>query len=171
MPAPPDPSLRDELTGLSNRRHFDIIFDFAFHVATRGVPMTLAIFELDRSPEGGEGPGTQEGEGPLAGFARALAASTRTTDLAARLGEHRLVSLLVDCNQHGGLIYADRVLDSAGAFLEEAGLTASVGIAAYEKEMKGPEDLLSRAEGTLDGARAAGGNRTLVPSDLEEAAP
>jgi PleD family two-component response regulator len=161
MPAPPDPSLADELTGLSNRNHFDIVYDFAFHVATRGVPVTLVIFQVDGDP----------GESHLTGFAEALRSATRTTDLAARLSEHRLVALLVDCNQHGGLIYADRVLDAAREHLDQEGLTASAAVAAYEKEMAGPAALLARAEATLDGAVAAGGDRTMVPSDLEGDGP
>lgn len=160
MPAPPDPSLADERTGLSNRTHFDIIYDFAFHVATRGVPVTLVLFQLDGETGAG---GDDKG---FTGFARALLSATRATDLAARFSDDRLVALLVDCNQHGGVIYADRVLDAAGDVLTEAGLTASAAVVAYEKEIEGPGALLGRAEATLDGAREAGGNRTMVPSDL-----
>lgn len=167
MPAPPDPSLADELTGLSNRNHFDIIYDFAFHVATRGVPVTLVIFQVDGDPGEGGTPAKKR----LAGFAEALRSATRTTDLAARLSEHRLVALLVDCNQQGGLVYADRVLDAAREILDQEGLTASAAVTAYEKEMKGPAALLARAEATLDGAVAAGGNRTMVPSDLARDGP
>jgi PleD family two-component response regulator len=167
MPAPPDPSLADELTGLSNRNHFGIIYDFAFHVASRGVPVTLVIFQVDGHPEERGAPAEQH----LAGFAEALRSSTRTTDLAARLSEHRLVTLLVDCNQQGGLIYADRVLDAAREVLGQKGLTASAAVASYEKELEGPAALLARAEATLDGAVAAGGNRTMVPSDLKGDGP
>jgi diguanylate cyclase len=162
MPPPPDPSLADPLTGLSNRAHFDIIYDFAFHVATRGVPVTLVLFQLDGDSGGGGTPDRRH----FVGFAHALRSATRTTDLAARLSEDRLMALLVDCNQHGGLIYADRVLDAAREVLEGAGLTASAAVAAYEKELESPAALLVRAEATLDGARSAGGNRTMVPSDL-----
>lgn len=163
MTDPPDPSLADERTGLSNRTHFDIIYDFAFHVATRGVPITLVLFQLD----GESGAGGGGGDKGFTEFARALRSATRTTDLAARFSDDRLVALLVDCNQHGGLIYADRVLDAAGDVLDGAGLTASAAVVAYEKEIAGPAALLARAEATLDGARGAGGNRIMVPSDLE----
>jgi diguanylate cyclase (GGDEF)-like protein len=167
MPPPPDSSLKDEATGLSNRRHFDILYHFLFNVADRGVPVTLVLFQLD-DPEGADAEGRVTGTGAeaLVDFAGALASATRTTDLAARFSPDRLVALLVDCNQQGGLIYADRVLDAAQGVRRSSGRTVSVGIATYEKEITDPDELISRAEAALEGARKAGGDRIMVPGDL-----
>ena len=168
MPPPPDPSLKDEATGLSNRRHFDIVYNFLFNVADRGVPLTLVLFQLD-DPEGAEGAGSATGNAAeaLVDFAGAMATATRATDLAARFSPDRLVALLVDCNQQGGLIYADRVLDAAQGVQRSSGRTVSVGVAAYDKEVADPGELISQAEAALEGAIRAGGGRIMVPADLD----
>jgi diguanylate cyclase (GGDEF)-like protein len=167
LPPPPDPSFRDGPTGLSNRRHFDIIFDFAFHVADRGVPVTLALIALDGFAEFREREGAERGEEALREFARGVAATTRITDLSARFSDERFVAMLVDCNVQGGLIYADRLRDGAREFSEATGLTVSAGIATYRKEMGAPEDLLAVAEATIAAALKGGGDRVVLPSDLE----
>lgn len=166
MSRPPDPTLLDEATGLSSRRHFDIVYDFLFRVADRGVPVTLAFFGLHPDEAGATGAGTGA-DSPLAAFSRVVAEATRATDLAARFDAHRLVALLVDCNQQGGLIYADRVLDGARGFRDETGRDACAGLAAYEKGTTGPGVLIERGLAALDGALASGGGSVFVPSDLD----
>lgn len=149
MPKPTDPRLADELTGLSNEWHFDILFDFAFVAGDRGIPLTLVLFEVEGFEDYRTAHGSDAAEEPLRYFAGLLAGTSREMDVVARLDQARFVSLLRDCNLQGGLILADRVQRLVRSLEDEHGLTVAVGIAAYEDAMKESGELMAAAEAAL----------------------
>lgn len=156
---PEHPALTDDDTGLPNALYFDTVFEVVFEMSDRGIPLGLLIFEVD----GLEGFEPSEGA-PSAGEAvRAggiiLDALTRRMDLFAALGDGRFGMLLLDCNEGGALIAADRMVDELAGWRAETGLGMSVGAAAWRAGMATPQALRDAAEGALADARAAGGGR------------
>jgi diguanylate cyclase (GGDEF)-like protein len=166
VPKPPSSSFQDPLTGLSNRQHFEVLYDFAFPVADRGIPLTLVFVELDGLAAVRAREGEAAERAALSAFGRLLLRITRSMDVAAHLEAGRFVVMLFDCNLHGGLVCADRVRAEAAEFTEQSGLTMSAGVACHDKDMKRKEDLLAVAEETLRVAVSQGGDRVAVPADL-----
>ncbi len=135
--------------------HFDLLLDFAFGIADRGVPLSLVVMAPD---------GLTENPGPeirsaLTRLRSDLAGRTRRSDRLTLREDGRFVALLVDCNRQGALIFADRMTVAAGAFSLMSGLTVSCGIASYREEITSPEMLEAEAVRALEMAHASGGNR------------
>lgn len=166
MPIPPDALFLDAATGLSNRRHFDVLYDFAFHLAHRGVPISLVFLELASFSAYREEEGDEAAAEAIAEFGRCLGDSTRVMDLAVRLEEARFAAMLMDCNLHGGLLYADRIRDAAVKLSERTGLEVCAGVATFLPSMTTPIELIEVAQSTLALAVASDGERVKVPADL-----
>ncbi len=137
------PVLTDERTGLPNRLQFETVYRFLFYGADRGVPLTLMLVQIDA-----------EDEAAFVEAAHRMAASTRSSDLLAHLGDGRFVTLLLSCNLHGARLAADRIATLLGV-LEDTRF--AVALAAHMEEMKQPSELMDAAAKALDQARAAGG--------------
>lgn len=149
MPRPPDPSLTDALTGLSNDWHFRILLDYVFRAAHRGAPLTLVLFEIRDFEDYRATRGDDAADETLRDFGGLLASTTRDVDVAARLGPARFASALPDCNLQGGLILVDRMRRLARSLQEERGVTLATGVAPYEQGMEADDELLAAAEGAL----------------------
>jgi len=160
--------IRDDLTGLANEWYFHLIFDFAFTLGDRDIPMTLALFELDGLEAFAERKGRKAREAALKGFGTIFAQVTRQTDVTARYGDYRFACLLMVCNLQGAFVFADRIRAAAEALTAETGLTLSVGLAHYTRDYATREDLLDAAHRALLAAKAAGGNTVKLPDDYEE---
>jgi len=163
VPRPIDPALEDALTGLSNERHFEILYEFAFRVAERGIPLCLATFEIDAFDRFTRERGPVEAEKVVEEFGAVLRNGTRRMDVTARLVGSRCASLLLDCNLQGGMVFADRILGLAEGVTEAWGLVVNAGLAAYEPEMEGrPRALRDGAEAALREAATQGGGTVAV---------
>jgi diguanylate cyclase (GGDEF)-like protein len=167
VPRPPGPSFQDALTGLSNREHFELLYEFAFQLADRGLPLTLVYLEISGLAALRSRAGELAAEEAVRAYAAAIHSKTRSMDIAAHLGQGRFVLMLADCNLHGGLVCADRVRAEAELVNERTGLTLSAGVASHEKGMERQEDLRGVAEETLALALDWGGDRIAVPADLQ----
>ncbi len=149
MPRPTDPRLLDELTGLSNEWHFQILFDFAFAAGDRGIPLTLVLFEIEGFEEYRREKGSGTAAEVLRAFGELLRGSTRDMDVTVRLHGSRFLSLLRDCNLQGGLIFVDRIQVGTSSLEEKYGLKVAVGMASYEEGMDESEELLDTAKRAL----------------------
>ena len=147
----------DPQTGLSSRTRFDLIFDFAFSLGFRGVPLTLLVLAPDI------GTSAESSADVMLEIGRGLKGVTRQTDVIARLSENEYVGLLVDCNLSGGMVAADRLRAALGEVTASLGVTLSAGVAAYDEQMNGRGDLIEAARSALSAARAAGGDRSEFP--------
>ena len=142
MPRPTDPDLLDTLTGLSNEHHFEIVYEFAFSVAERGIPLCIVVLELHGFEEFQERRGEYEAEAAVRRFGEILGETTRQMDVVARIEESRCACILLDCNLQGGMVFSDRVQGMCEPLDEEWGLFPSVGLAAYDSAMQGRPDAL-----------------------------
>lgn len=140
------PALVDAQTGLANRLHFDLVYDYLFEAGDRGMPFTVML--VSAGAEGGLSSDVirQVGE--------AVQKTTRNSDLVSHVGGGRYVVLLLGTNLQGGRIAADRV-----EMVIEGAVPGpiSFGLAAFSEDYESSQDLLQAADTALLTAEAAGG--------------
>lgn len=154
------PALTDAQTGLPNALHWDTVFGVIFAAGDRGIPLTLIILEIDQFLGWAGAREAGEVDRILRTLGADLGNTTRQSDLAARLDEARFAFVLLDCNLAGGRLVADRLDVLLDPIRSEGGLSFSMGVATYDREMTRPEQLIGGAESALRSAQAKGGNRT-----------
>lgn len=85
----------DSLTGISNRRGFELLGEYALAVAKRqSRKSTLLLFDLNGFKQINDEHGHAEGDRALKTFANGLCAAFRESDLLARLGGDEFVVLI-----------------------------------------------------------------------------
>jgi diguanylate cyclase (GGDEF)-like protein/PAS domain S-box-containing protein len=145
-------SLRDELTGLYNRRGFITLAEQQLKVADRMKRgLSLLFADLDRMKFINDTFGHQEGDRALIDTTNTLKNTFRGSDILARVGGDEFVVLALETNDVYCDLLADRLKANFDAFNEKSGhgymLTLSVGIAHYDPENPcSIDDLLKRAD-------------------------
>lgn len=92
-----DEAAFDELTGLSNRRGFNLSAKLLLEVCRhRDIEATLLLFDIDHFQQLNLTFGGSEGDAALVQFAEHLTTTFRTSDLLARLGGDEFVALLAN---------------------------------------------------------------------------
>lgn len=153
------PALTDDLTGLPNRLHFDVVFEVVFHLAGRGVPMTLARIGVDALDEYRARRGEEGASEAVGRLGNELGESVRGTDVCARVSDGAFALLLLDCNLQGGLTAVERILEMVAGWTDETSLTLGVGLASWTDGMRHPGELWELAGEALEAARARGGGQ------------
>jgi len=161
----------DGLTGLMNRRSFDVRFAEELE---RGQlekrDFSLVMFDVDWFKSYNDSLGHPAGDECLRVVGRCLRmALLRHGDLAARYGGEEFVAILPDADEDSALVVADRVrLALAELRLPHPAapgriVTVSAGVASYAANdmRRSAGQLLSRADEALYDAKAAGRNRVL----------
>ena len=169
-------AITDPLTGLHNRRHFDIVCGTEWERARRDHrPLAVLFIDVDYFKSYNDYYGHRAGDDCLAVVGKAVGQSLqRPADLAARYGGDEFVVLLPDTNTDGALDVARRMLAAIRALdlPHEASsltrVTSSIGVAQL---VPGPnhsfQELLGRADRALYAAKEAGRNRvTVAPTYL-----
>jgi len=150
------PALTDDQTGLPNGLHFQTVFDVLFAAATRGVPLTLLLLEMEGFDRWAQEKDPDEVDRFLRSVGSTLRPVVRRTDLVARTGETRFTICLLDCNLAGAVLVADRIDGLLDPFREATELSFSQGGASYDMDMRRPEDLLAAVEAALEAALRQG---------------
>ena len=165
----------DALTELANRRSFLDHLQYAFAAIQRGGgPFSVLSFDLDRFKDINDTMGHAAGDALLREIALRVRAAIRETDLFARFGGDEFAILNTQATTPGASgDLAAKVVRSVAAPLRvdstDIRITASVGIASYEADLNGPDDLMRRADSALYRAKADGGNCFRFHSaDLDE---
>ena len=146
----------DGLTGLYNRRHFDVLAAAEWKRFQRyHRPLTLILIDIDQFKEINDRCGHEAGDVVLKKLATICMEGKRSTDVVARLGGDEFVVLLPETNLQQGRSVAERIL---GATESLNGVTLSVGVAEATFRMSGIEVLLRFADRALYSAKSAGKN-------------
>jgi diguanylate cyclase (GGDEF)-like protein len=142
---------QDPLTGLSNRRRLER--ESAREIAEarrRGVPLTVAMIDIDGFKLLNDTAGHAEGDELLKNAAYAWTGVLRAHDLLARVGGDEFVAVLTDCGEE----QATGVLERMRAAMP-GGQTCSIGVAELSpEEVFG--DALARADAMLYRAKRSG---------------
>ncbi len=156
-------ALTDTLTTLSNRRHAMLSLEQAFAAAARGVPLCVALFDLDKFKDFNDRHGHVAGDQVLKLFGKILKGYTRAMDLSARFGGEEFLSVLLDGDEEGALVFAERVRKRLKTSeLPFGRITVSCGVAAYGEEMGTIEDLVTAADRALYAAKRSGRDRVVL---------
>lgn len=160
-------SVRDELTGLYNRRHLRQQLDAEWgHAERYNMPLALLMLDIDHFKQLNDGNDHLTGDAALRKVAALLLRNTRGIDTVARYGGEEFVVLLPRATRANAQIVAEklrRVLQEAQfegeAALPRGTLTVSLGAAAYPEDASSAEELLERADAALYRAKQSGRNR------------
>ncbi|MCU1450980.1 MAG: diguanylate cyclase with sensor [Acidimicrobiales bacterium] len=158
-------SITDGLTGLWNRRLFDLRLSEELQRAIRfQEPFGLILIDLDHFKAVNDRFGHQAGDAVLVEVARRLTDATREVDVVTRFGGEEFALLLPKTPVVGTMRLANKVREVVAEQPFAAGdvsipLTVSVGAACYpEHGLSGPE-LVAAADAALYRAKANGRDR------------
>jgi diguanylate cyclase (GGDEF)-like protein/PAS domain S-box-containing protein len=166
-------AVHDNLTGLPNRELFFDRLDAAMTRAQAESSARPAVFliDIDRFRQVNESLGLSVGDSILLTVARRLGRLLKPLDSLSRLdGDHFAIILVSEQTPDRVAAFADavrRAIRAAIAFGDrEIFLTASVGIAMYDRDQREPADLVKDAEVAVTFAKRLGGDRieTFRPS-------
>lgn len=167
-------SVLDGLTGLYNRRQFELGLEQEFNRTKRHpADFSLAILDIDFFKKVNDTYGHQYGDYVLKTVADLMKASFRKTDLLYRYGGEELVMIMPETNIEGALIPVQRLRRS----IEEYGfdyngvkakVTASIGLTMNFGEFKTATDLLKSADEALYKAKESGRNRVILHEGKSE---
>ena len=159
----------DGLTGIANRRHFDVAMEKEIRRAKRaGTPLSLLMIDIDAFKAYNDHYGHQQGDDTLIKVAAGLAQLLqRPLDLIARYGGEEFAVILPEIDAAQGVAMAEAMrLAVASMHIPHAQaghaehVTVSIGMATHEAGHAGENcDLVGAAYRALYTAKHAGRNR------------
>jgi len=158
-------SITDGMTGLWNRRHFDLRMESELSRAIRfSEPFGVVFTELDQMKTVNDTHGHQAGDTVLIELARRLTEATRDVDVVARWGGDEFTLLLPNTGVAGAILLAEKVRHAVASepFRVEGAelhITISVGVAAYPEHGSSGKDMVAAADAAMYRAKAGGRNR------------
>lgn len=163
-------SSRDALTGLANRRAFELSLAREIdRVARSGEPALLLALDIDHFKRVNDSWGHIAGDAVIKAVAAALIDSVRPMDLVARIGGEEFAIILPNCASAFGLAVAERVrrrvesMPVAVAQGQELQVTVSIGGAFAPQWVRSTPALwVERADQQLYRAKSAGRNVVLL---------
>ena len=161
-------ALTDGLTGLYNRRAFEMQLARDLQFATRlRQPLSLIMLDLDNLKQINDRVGHEGGDNALRMLAESLRAELRAVDTPARYGGDEFAIILPQADAAGALLVAERLryrIAQVGLPGTSA-LTASVGLASFPEHASSREALCLLADRALYKAKRSGRNCVCVPQD------
>jgi diguanylate cyclase (GGDEF)-like protein len=155
-----DQASHDELTGLANRREFNLQSNRLIALALRQrAPLSVLMIDVDLLKVVNDRRGHEAGDTALTDFAQELEGELRCTDVVARIGGDEFAVFLYGADAHAAGLVAERIR----AAIESAGIdvTASIGAAEIDPG-SGLAEAMKRADSALYRAKAAGRNRVRI---------
>ncbi len=165
-------AMRDHLTGLYNRRHFETCLNAILHEANGEAAVALIIIDLDFFKRINDTYGHNFGDEVLIQFARLVEGQLRGSDMVCRYGGEEFCLLLREADSQ---VAAHKVDDIAARYrqllIKQAphslsGCTFSAGIAEYPLHGTDRHELLMRADSALYAAKQAGRDRSMIAVPL-----
>lgn len=161
-------SVKDELTGLYNRRYFASVATREFARCRRArQPVGLLVVDVDHFKQINDRFGHPVGDQVLRALAQVLLSSFRSEDVVCRVGGEEFIVLMPGTDAGSCFGRAERLREKVAgtqilAGVEGIGLTVSVGVAVADVEAETPEQLVARADEAVYRAKAGGRNRVVM---------
>jgi diguanylate cyclase (GGDEF)-like protein len=161
-------SARDELTGLSNRRHLMQALKVELARASRHrLSLNVMLLDIDRFKVINDTHGHAVGDLAIKEIAEAVLRMSRSEDVTARLGGDEFVVVQTDVDLEGAVKFAERLRRNVSRIHVETGgtwvhLSISVGVAHVPAGMASQvtrERVLGMADRALYKAKAGGRNK------------
>ncbi len=162
-------SITDPLTGLYNRRYFDVhCKSLVDEALTTNKPLLLFITDIDHFKSVNDTYGHVAGDEILKQVSARLSSNIRPTDLVARFGGEEFVMVLPNTDLKEGFTIAERIR----MLIEEVPFVISAGDGALKKTTsigvtkfilgEAIEDMLKRADKGLYQAKESGRNKVVI---------
>jgi diguanylate cyclase (GGDEF)-like protein/PAS domain S-box-containing protein len=176
-------AVRDELTGLFNRREMNrLLQEEILRSQRHNRPLSLLMVDIDLFKRVNDTYGHQTGDRALQQVAKAVLDSVRTLDRAARYGGEELAIILPETSETEALVVAERIRNRVADTIVHAGqeagggpaikLTVSIGVSMMSLPLDGStERLIGEADRALYVAKRRGRNCSVLSSDVEDARP
>ena len=163
-------SSRDPLTGLANRRHFELTLAGEIdRVARVGEAALVLMIDIDHFKRVNDAHGHQAGDVVLKAVASSLSDCVRPMDTVARFGGEEFAMILPNCAPSFGEAVAERIrLQVASrpipiAASEDVAVTVSIGGAFAPQWVRSSTQLwVERADQHLYRAKSQGRNRVCL---------
>ncbi|AMK78657.1 MULTISPECIES: diguanylate cyclase [Methylomonas] len=163
-------SLRDQLTGLGNRRHFDSNLTMQFALSRRNkAPLSLIICDIDYFKNYNDSLGHPQGDACLIEVAKVITEQLeRSSDLICRYGGEEFVAILPDTPLHDARTLAENIrrqvfeTDISYGEAEARRVSLSLGVATYVGQYKTEQEMVEAADAALYKAKQNGRNRVEI---------
>jgi diguanylate cyclase (GGDEF)-like protein/PAS domain S-box-containing protein len=158
-------AIRDDLTGVHNRRHFVAVAEHELERARRhGTVLSLVMLDIDHFKSVNDRYGHPTGDMALQAVGSMLAAATQVGDLACRLGGEEFAVLLPGTDHAGAVeraeqwraTLAEMTLPADGGDFK---LTASFGVATFPLQAGTLVELMKVADTRMYRAKSLGRDR------------
>ncbi len=162
-------ALTDGLTGIANRKYFDLTLSKHVQAATPEEPLSLLLLDIDHFKQFNDRYGHQLGDQVLRLVAQTLGQSLKGRDLPARYGGEEFGILLPETALMDATTVADQIRQiiskkqivrrNNGETLSR--ITVSIGVAQY-RDGEDVSSLVERADQALYRAKNSGRNRVVA---------
>jgi len=162
-------AVRDQLTGLMNRRGFSEQSAMAYATARRRLaPISVIMTDIDHFKTVNDEFGHAAGDEALVHFANMLGEDRRVDDIVARIGGEEFALVLPGTKIEEAISIADELCERMAVSPlavdgRDVVMTASFGVAAISEKDTSLTDVIVRADRALYRSKRAGRNRV----DLE----
>lgn len=162
-------SITDPLTGLFNRRYFDVRLEEEYRRAKRyNLHFSLAMMDIDDFKVLNDTEGHPAGDHALREIAMTITGCIRANDILVRVGGEEFALIMPQTSKDEAFNVLERIRNHVSVMPLGAGsgpvrnITISTGIAMFPECGKSPEDLILQADRALYSAKAFGKNQTVV---------
>jgi len=164
-------TVMDNLTGVFNRRKFDVDLKDTLNEAIRYVKsLSLLMIDIDFFKKYNDIHGHQMGDMVLKKIGRIFLDNKRNTDRVYRYGGEEFSIICSETNKENARIFAERLRDvvSCSKFEGEelikpgGNLTISIGVSSFPFDATKMDDLIRHADNALYRAKAEGRNKVVA---------
>jgi diguanylate cyclase (GGDEF)-like protein len=163
-------AVRDPLTSLYNRRHFNEILEYEVGRAQRHAhSFSLLLVDLDDFKDINDAFGHPTGDRLLRDLTTLLQDTVRRGDVVARIGGDEFGILLPETDADGGRTLAESLRETVhqrtftGTQGEQFHLTVSIGVVTFPADAGDFNNLLARVDEAMYRAKEIGKNEVALP--------
>jgi diguanylate cyclase (GGDEF)-like protein/putative nucleotidyltransferase with HDIG domain len=157
----------DPLTGLLNRRAFELLLESELDRSRRTErPLAVVVGDLDGLSSVNAAAGNPAGDAVLQVAARDMQKWKRRVDRAGRIGGEEFALLLPETDERGAFLVAERLRRAAHRSFSDqpVPVTISFGVASYPEHGDRVDLLLSLATHAMGAAKELGKDRSVIYS-------
>jgi len=158
----------DPLTGLYNRREYEILFRHEIERARRfDAPLSVCIADLDHFKDVNDTYGHEAGDEVLRRAADLIRKNVRAMDIIGRLGGEEFIILLPEAAGADAVVVGNRILEALASTDIDVGaaavrITVTIGIAQLLPNDHDLNAVIQRADAALYQGKEAGRNRVVA---------
>ena len=166
-------SQTDSLTQLYNRGHWESTLKQEFLRTKRnGGSSALLMFDIDRFKVVNDEYGHTCGDEALRHLSKLLKTTLRETDIAGRYGGEEFVVTLLDTDEKGAEIFAERLrvlIEQSPVIYKqlEVKMTVSIGFACFSNELKDHERWIEAADKAMYQSKKNGRNKVTSYANIK----